>query len=82
LYSPIFINIFLNQKLKSPSKFDFRLGFIDFDKIFFAMSAKYGNIIMVFFLRLLYYLFTEVIFEGPCFELKKSIFEVKHTCTF
>jgi hypothetical protein len=34
LHSPIFINIFLNQKLKIPSKFDFRLEFSDFDKIF------------------------------------------------
>jgi hypothetical protein len=37
---------------------------------------------MVFFLRFLYYLFIEVIFEGSCFELEKSVFEVKHTCTF
>jgi hypothetical protein len=32
-----------------PSKFDFRLEFTDFDKIFVAMSSKYGNIFMVFF---------------------------------
>ena len=32
--------------------------------------------------HLLYYLFIEVIFEGSSFELEKSIFEVKHTCTF
>jgi hypothetical protein len=29
-----------------------------------------------------YYLFIEVIFEESNFELKKSGFEVKHTCTF
>jgi hypothetical protein len=33
-------------------------------------------------IRFLYYLFVEVIFEASCFELEKSIFEVKHTCTF
>jgi hypothetical protein len=33
-------------------------------------------------LRFLYYLFIEVIFEGSCFELEKSIFEMKHTCAF
>jgi hypothetical protein len=40
---------FKYQKLKIPSKFDFRLGFSDFKKIFFAMSSKYGNLFMVFF---------------------------------
>jgi hypothetical protein len=30
----MFWNIFWNQKLKIPSKFDFRLEFSDFDKIF------------------------------------------------
>jgi hypothetical protein len=35
--------------MKIPSKFDFRLGFSDFDKSFFAMSSKYGNLNMVFF---------------------------------
>jgi hypothetical protein len=34
------------------------------------------------FLRFLYYLFIEVIFEESCFELEKSNFEVKHTCAF
>jgi hypothetical protein len=34
------------------------------------------------FLRFLYYLFIEVIFEGSCFELEKSFFEEKHTYTF
>jgi hypothetical protein len=34
------------------------------------------------FKRFLYYLLIEVIFEGSCFELEKSVFEVKHTCTF
>jgi hypothetical protein len=42
--------------LKIPSKFDFRLGFSDFDKIFFAMSLKYGNLFMVFFKEFFYYL--------------------------
>jgi hypothetical protein len=37
--------------LKTPSKFDFRLGFSDFDKVFFAMSSKYGTVFMVFFFR-------------------------------
>jgi hypothetical protein len=46
------------------------------------MSSKYGNLFMVFFLRFLYYLFIESIFEGSCFELEKLVFEVKHTCTF
>jgi hypothetical protein len=40
---------FLNQKLKIPSKFDFRLEFGDFNKISFAMSSKYENLPMVFF---------------------------------
>jgi hypothetical protein len=30
------------------------------------------------FLRLLYHLFVEVIFEGSCFELEKLVFEMKH----
>jgi hypothetical protein len=34
------------------------------------------------FLRLLYYLFIEVIFEGSCFEFKKLVFEMKHACNF
>jgi hypothetical protein len=34
------------------------------------------------FLKILFHLFIEVIFEGSCFELEKSNFEVKHTCTF
>jgi hypothetical protein len=34
------------------------------------------------FLKVLYYLFIEVIVELSCFGLEKSIFEVKHTCTF
>jgi hypothetical protein len=48
LHSLVFINIFLNQNLEIPSKFDFRLGFIDFDKIYFAMNSKYGFLFMVF----------------------------------
>jgi hypothetical protein len=68
--------------LKIPSKFDFRLGFSDFDKVFFAMSSKYGNLFMVFFIDFLYYLLIEVIFEGSSFELEKLVFEVKYTCTF
>jgi hypothetical protein len=35
--------------LKIPSKFDFRLGFSDFSKIFFAMCSKYGNLLIVIF---------------------------------
>jgi hypothetical protein len=42
------------------------------------MSHKYGNLFMVFFYRFLYCFFIEVIFEGSCFELGKSIFEMKH----
>jgi hypothetical protein len=34
---------FWNQIFKIPSKFDFRLGFSDFDKIFVVMSSKYGS---------------------------------------
>jgi hypothetical protein len=49
MYSSIFINILWNQKLKIPSTFDFWLEFSDFNKIFFAMSSKYGNLFMVFF---------------------------------
>jgi hypothetical protein len=30
-------------------------------------------------LRFIYYLFIEVIFEGSCFELQKSFFDLKHT---
>jgi len=33
------------------------------------------------FLRLLFYLFIEVILEGSLFELKKLLIEVKHTDT-
>jgi hypothetical protein len=80
---------FETKKLKIPSKFDFRFGFSDFDKIFFAMSSKYGKLFMVFFLRFLYCLFIEVIFDGSCLKknmthqkLEKSVFEVKHTWTF
>jgi hypothetical protein len=81
LHSPIFITTFGNQKLKTPSEFDFRLEFTDFDKIFFAMKSKYGYLLIVFF-KDFYCLFIEVIFEGSCFEQEKSISEVKHTCTF
>jgi hypothetical protein len=35
--------------LKISSKFDFRLEFSDFNKFFFALSSKYGNLFMVFF---------------------------------
>jgi hypothetical protein len=45
------------------------------------MSLKYGKINYGILKIFLYYLFIEVIFEGSCFELEKSIFEVKHTCT-
>ena len=41
--SSIFINIFLNLKLKIPHKFDFRLGFSDFKKIYFAITSEYGK---------------------------------------
>jgi hypothetical protein len=82
MHSPIFIDKFWNQKLKIPSKFGFRLEFSDFNKIFFVMSSKYGNLFMVSFWRFLYYLFTKVIFEESYFELEKSVFEMNHTCTF
>jgi hypothetical protein len=49
LHLPIFVKIFQNQKLKIPSKLDFKLEFTDFDKNFFAMNSKYGNIFIVFF---------------------------------
>jgi hypothetical protein len=49
LASPIIINKFWNQKLKIPSKFDFRLNIIDFYKSFFAMNLKYKNLFMVIF---------------------------------
>jgi hypothetical protein len=75
-------NTLWNQRLKIPSKFDFRLEFSDFDKISFAMNSKYGDVFMVIFNDFLYYLFIEIIFEGSFFELEKSVFEVKHTCTF
>jgi hypothetical protein len=68
-----FINIFFNQKLKIPSKFDSILGFSDFDKIF-CYEFKTWKVIYGFFQRFLYYLFIEVIFEGSCFELKKVNF--------
>jgi hypothetical protein len=35
----------------------------------------------VFFLKL-YFLLIKVIFQGSYFEPEKSVFEVKHTCTF
>ena len=37
---------------------------------------------MVLFKDFLYYLIIEVIFEGSYFELEKSVFEVKYTCSF
>jgi hypothetical protein len=46
------------------------------------MSSKYGIVFMVYFCRFLNYLFIDVIFEGSRFELEKSDFEVKQTCTF
>jgi hypothetical protein len=49
LHSPIFISFFGNPKIIIPSKFDFTLEFIDFDKIFVPMSSKCGNIFRVFF---------------------------------
>jgi hypothetical protein len=49
---------------------------------FFCYEFKIWKFIHGVFLRFLYYLFTKVIFEGSCFELEKSVLEVKHTCTF
>jgi hypothetical protein len=49
LYSLIFINEFWNQKLKIPSKFNFRLNFSDFYRNSFAMSLKFKILFMVFF---------------------------------
>jgi hypothetical protein len=46
------------------------------------VNSKYGNLFMMFFKTFFYCLFIEVIFKGSCFELEKSIFEVKHTYTF
>jgi hypothetical protein len=43
---------FWNQKLKIPSNFDFRLGFSDFNKVFFAMSSKHRNLFIVCFLKI------------------------------
>jgi hypothetical protein len=68
--------------LKIPPKFDFGLGFSGFDKIVFAMGSKYGKKICGVFKKKLYCLFIEVIFEGSCFELEKSVLVVKHNCTF
>jgi hypothetical protein len=49
---------------------------------FFCHEFKIGKFVYGVFLRFLYYLFIEIIFERSCFEPEKSIFEVKHTCTF
>jgi hypothetical protein len=49
LYSPIFVKKIWNQKLKILSKCNIRLNIIDYNKIFFIMSSKYGNLLMVFF---------------------------------
>jgi hypothetical protein len=61
---------FETKKLEIPSKFDFRLRFSDFDKMFLVMNSKYGNLNMDF-LKILYYSFIKVIFKGSCFELEK-----------
>jgi hypothetical protein len=34
--------------LKIPYKFDFRLEFSDFEKIYFAITSEYGYLFMVF----------------------------------
>jgi hypothetical protein len=49
LGSPIFINKFLNQKLKFLYEFDFRLNISDFYKDVFALSLKYKDLFVVFF---------------------------------
>jgi hypothetical protein len=64
--------------VKFSSKFSFRLGFSDFNKIFFAMSSKYGNVFMLF-LKDFYINYSLKSFLG--FELEKLAFEVKHTLT-
>jgi hypothetical protein len=46
---------------------------------FFYYEFKIWKVIYGVFKRFLYYLFIEVIYEGSCFELEMSIFEVKHT---
>jgi hypothetical protein len=38
---------FETKKLKSLPKLCFKLEFSDFNKTFFAMSSKYGNVFMV-----------------------------------
>ena len=58
LYSPIFISKFCNQNLKIPSKFDFRLGFNDFNKIFFCYEFKIWNFIFGLFPYVTYFYVT------------------------
>jgi hypothetical protein len=43
-----YLLIFFETKNKIPSKFDFRFEFSDFNKIFFALCSKYGNLFMAF----------------------------------
>jgi hypothetical protein len=59
-----FNNIFLKQKLKISYKFDFRLGLIDFEKIYFAINSKYGYLLIVV-LRALYSNYSlKLLFKG------------------
>jgi hypothetical protein len=43
------LTFFETKNLKIPFKLFFRLGFSDFNKFFFAMNSKDGNVFMAFF---------------------------------
>jgi elongation factor P hydroxylase len=73
LHSSIFINIFLNQKLKIPYKFDFRLGLIDFEKIYFPINSRYGYLLIVF-LRDLYSNYSLKLLLRVMFRTRKGSF--------
>ena len=48
---------------------------------FFVINKKSKVVIMVIFKRLISYLFIEIIFSLPLFELRILLSEMKHTCT-
>jgi hypothetical protein len=49
---------------------------------FFCFEFKILKFNYGVFKRFLQYLFIKINFEGPCFELEKLVFEMKHTYTF
>ena len=76
-----YLLIFLKPKIKNSFQILFQIEISDFNKIF-CYEFKLWKCILGVLKRLLYFLFIEVIFEGSCFELDKSVFDVKHTYTF